>query len=171
MFREHLENTACSLFPQDSPPPKKIFAATLRRPCGASRFARLTCSLFPVPCSHKTPLREHVFRVPCSLSPYGKTHRWALSLLSLLGVPLMNLVPRNLRLGWLMWFVTPFPRIDGGINSHRQVSFLHGLSIEPALCKGHHFSFIKKKERNSCCFYYFVGNSLSSLLTALCARQ
>ena len=37
---------------------------------------RLTCSLFPVPCSHNTPLREHVFRVPCSLSPYGKTHRW-----------------------------------------------------------------------------------------------
>jgi len=36
----------------------------------------VTCSLFPVPCSHKTPLREHVFRVPCSLSPYGKTHPW-----------------------------------------------------------------------------------------------
>ena len=86
MFREHLGNTACSLFPvpcslKDSPPPKKNFAAdaakfSLRRPCGASRFARLTCSLFPVPCSHKTPLREHVFRVPCSLSPYGKTHPW-----------------------------------------------------------------------------------------------
>jgi len=59
------------------PPPKKKICGviSLRRPCEASRFARLTCSLFPVPCSHKTPLREHVFRVPCSLSPYGKTHR------------------------------------------------------------------------------------------------
>jgi len=39
---------------------------------------------------------------------------------------LMNLVPRNSRLGW---FVTPLPRIEGGINVHRGFRFLHGLSV------------------------------------------
>jgi len=57
----------CSLFPvpcslKDSPPPKNNFAASNLASGG--------------PAGHKTPLREHVFRVPCSLSPYGKTHPW-----------------------------------------------------------------------------------------------
>ena len=76
----------CSLFGNEGTPHiwnasswkrgrENVFVQKFVRPCGASRFARLTCSLFPVPCSHKTPLREHVFRVPCSLSPRGKTHR------------------------------------------------------------------------------------------------
>ena len=80
MFREHLGNTACSLFPvpcslfpQGFPPSNFFLSSGCLR--GVSLRSTLTCSLFPVPCSHKTPLREHVFRVPCSLSPYGKTHR------------------------------------------------------------------------------------------------
>ena len=61
----------CSLFrvPLRIPPPQKINLAS-----GGPTGRLVTCSLFPVPCSHKTPPREHVFRVPCSLSPYGKTH-------------------------------------------------------------------------------------------------
>jgi len=52
------------------------------------------------------------------------------------GVPLMNLVPRNSRLDWLMCVVTSLPRIVGGINVHREVGFLHGLSIEPGPFQG-----------------------------------
>ena len=72
----------CSLFPLplNLPPPQFFFLRrqfSLRRPWGRL----VTCSLFPVPCSHKTPLREHVFRVPCSLCPYGKTHPCDFSIL------------------------------------------------------------------------------------------
>jgi len=52
------------------------------------------------------------------------------------GVPLVNLVPQNSRLGWLMWVVTSLPRIDGGINVRREVSLLHGLSTEPGPFQG-----------------------------------
>ena len=52
------------------------------------------------------------------------------------GLPLMNLVPRNSRLGWLMQVVTSLPHIDGGINVRRKVSFLHSLSIKPGPFQG-----------------------------------
>jgi len=52
------------------------------------------------------------------------------------GVPLMNLVPWNSRLRWLMWVVTSLPRVDGGINVCREVRFLHGLFIESGPFQG-----------------------------------
>ena len=66
----------CSLFPVPLriPPPQKKISQNLASGGPAGRL--VTCSLFLVPCSHKTPLREHVFRVPCSLAPYEKTHRY-----------------------------------------------------------------------------------------------
>ena len=52
------------------------------------------------------------------------------------GLPLMNLVPRNSRLGWLMQVVTSLPHIDGGINVRRKDSFLHSLSLKPGPFQG-----------------------------------
>jgi len=57
------------------------------------------------------------------------------------GVPLMDLVPQNSRLGWLMQFVTP--RIKGGINVRRRVRFLNGslrtwTSLRRPSAKIHH---------------------------------
>jgi len=67
----------CSLLPVPLriPPSQKKLAS------GGPAGHLVTGSLFPVPCSHKTPLREHVFRVPCFLGPYGKTHPCFLLLL------------------------------------------------------------------------------------------
>jgi len=73
----------CSLFPVHLriPPPQKKNLRRQNLASGGPAGHLVTCSLFPVPCSHNTSLREHVFRVPCSLSPYGKTHPWKTLLL------------------------------------------------------------------------------------------
>ena len=70
-----------TVFENTDRPPQFFFLRCQNLASGGPAGRLVTCSLFPVPCSHKTPLREHVFRVPCSLSPYGKTHPWLRQLL------------------------------------------------------------------------------------------
>jgi len=73
MFREHLGNTPCSLFPvpcslKDCPPPKKNWLA-LASGGPAGRLASLDSDLFSVPCSLFPQDPTERTCVPCSLFP------------------------------------------------------------------------------------------------------